>query len=79
MLSLEFTANILHAQFISIWADSVCSGKFICLFAEGATSSLDEKNLVLGFFSPFHLFSFSLVGYLGNNPQFVLYSYLLWK
>lgn len=56
-----------------------CSGKFICLFAEGATSSLDEKNLVLGFFPPFHLFSFSLVGYLGHNPQFVLYSYLLWE
>lgn len=43
MLSLEFMGDIMHAQFISIWPDFVCSGKLRCLFAEGATSSLDEN------------------------------------
>lgn len=79
VLSWEFTADIIHAQFISSWPDSVCSGKFVCSFTEVATPSLDEKNLALVFFPPFHLFSFSSVGYLGHNPQFVLSSHLLWK
>lgn len=42
--------EIMHAQFMSIWPDFVCSGKLIGSFAEGATSSLDEKNLLFIFF-----------------------------
>lgn len=49
MLSLEFMGDIMHAQFISIWPDFVCSGKLICLFAEDATSSLDENRVFFHF------------------------------
>lgn len=68
MLRLEFMADIIHAQFILVWPDFVRSEKFICSFTEGATSSLDEKNLFFLFFSISPFFFFFL-GYLGHNTQ----------
>lgn len=53
----------------------VCSGKFVSSFIEGASSSLDEKNLFFFFFFSLHPFSSSSVGYWSHNPQFVLHSH----